>query len=145
MRRLQPKQVPFYCPIVSKTYRSPQGRKRTSHVPLFSNYVFIFANDEQRTAALMTNCVSRCIEVTDGERLAADLRQLEMFISAKAPLTPEHTLVPGQQVRVKSGPFMGTHGIIFERRSQSRLLLQVDFLQAGASVEIHEWDLEKIN
>lgn len=60
---------------------------------------------------------------------------MEMFISAKILLTPEHTLVPRQEVRVKSGAFTEASGIILDRRSQSRLLVQVDFLQAWGSGE----------
>lgn len=144
MRRLVPKQVPFYCPIIANTYRSPQGRKRTSFIPLFSNYVFILADEEQRLEAFRTNCISKCLEIKDQHRLVDDLRQLEMFISTDIPVTPEERLVPGEAVRVKSGPFEGASGIVFQRRSQSRLLVQVDFLQSGASVEINDWELEKV-
>lgn len=144
MRRLRPSGVAHYCPIIAKSYRSPQGRKRTSHIPLFANYVFILANEEQRVEALKTNCVSRCIPVHDQQQLFHDLKQLHQLISLDLPMTPEERVVPGEFVRVKTGPFAGAEGIVFQRRNQSRLLVQVDFLQAGASIELNDWDLEKI-
>lgn len=48
MRRLLKTGTAFYSPIVEKKQRSPAGRLRTSFVPLFSNYVFVFGDDEAR-------------------------------------------------------------------------------------------------
>jgi transcription antitermination factor NusG len=144
MRRLLPREVPFYCPIVEKQHRSPQGRLRTSYIPLFANYVFICADDEQRVHAFTTNCVSRSLEVHQPERLVTDLWQIEQLIQAGRPLTPEARLLPGDLVRVKSGPFAGITGVVFRRGNQCRVLVSVDFLQAGASLEVRDYDLEKI-
>jgi transcription antitermination factor NusG len=117
---------------------------RTTHLPLFSNYVFICATEEQRVHAFTTNCISRCLEVIEPEKLVNDLRQIELLIQADRPLTPEARLQPGDPVRVKSGPFTGVEGVVFQRENRARLLVSVDFLQAGASLEINAWDLEKI-
>jgi transcription antitermination factor NusG len=144
MRRLLPCEVPFYCPIIRKQHRSPQGRLRTAYIPLFSNYVFIFANEDQRVHAFTTNCVSQCVPVHEPERLVADLWQIQQLIAADRPLSPEARLLPGDPVRIKSGPFAGVTGTVFRRSNRARVLVSIDFLQAGASVELQDWDLEKI-
>src|SRR5262245_24546199 len=61
MRRLRGLEIPFYGPLVEKRSRTPGGRYRTAYIPLFSNYVFMFGDAEQRHAALSTNCISRDI------------------------------------------------------------------------------------
>ena len=71
-------------------------------MPLFAGYVFLFAQEEARVQALMTNRVSRILSITDQEGLYRDLKQIHHLIATDAPLTIERRLMPGQRVRVKS-------------------------------------------
>ena len=136
--------VPFYLPIVAKT-SIWRGRRVRSHVPLFSGYVFLFGSDEERVRALMTNRISRVLTVYDPESLEHDLRQISGLIATKMPLTPEARLVPGDRVRVRYGPFEGLEGTVLRRGGETRLLVSVNFLQQGASVEIDDFMLEPID
>jgi len=43
---------------------------------------------------------------------------------------------------VKAGPFAGLEGTVVVRRGETRLLVAVNFLQQGASVEIDDFVLE---
>jgi len=144
MRRLRSIEIPFYCPLIAKKTRSPSGRVRTSHIPLFPGYVFVQGNDEQRYRALTTNCVSRTLPVTDGQELLSDLRQVHQLIESNAPLTQESRIKPGARVRVISGPLLGLEGTVLERRGIERLLVTVEFLQKGASVAIEDFQVESI-
>lgn len=144
MRKIIPYGVPFYCPIIGIPKRSPQGRVRTTFAPLFSNYVFINATDEQRIQALKSNCISRCLEVPDDERLIFDLSQISKLIASKAEMHHEATLEKGTYVRIKSGPLKGLEGVVVQRRSESRLLVAVDYLSQGTSVELKDYDVEKL-
>jgi transcriptional antiterminator RfaH len=74
--------------------------------------------------------------------LVYDLRQLRQLIAVGAPLTVESRLGPGQQVRVRQGPFAGLEGTVLKRRGKSRLLVSINFLQQGASVEIEDFLLD---
>ena len=142
MRMLASLEVPFYSPIIEKKYRSPAGRQRTSFVPLFANYVFLFGNEEARHLALTTNTISRCLEVEDGESLRNDLLQIETLIALGEPVSIESRLQPGTKVRVKSGPMKGASGTVFQRKGVDRLIISVNFLQQGASVELNDWEVE---
>jgi len=137
-------QVPFYLPIVRKTSVC-RDRKVTSHVPLFPGYVFLCGSDDDRVQALTTNRISRVLTVHDPERLERDLRQISQLIAAKMPLTVEGRLVPGERVRVRYGPFEGLEGVVLRRQGRTLLLVSVDFLQRGASVEIDDFMLEPID
>jgi len=145
MRRLSAMNIAFYCPIVEQQRRSPNGRLRTSYIPLFSNYVFLRGNEQDRYAALTTGCISRDIEVADAERLVHDLRQIRELIEVGVDLTPEARIEAGARVRVKTGALAGRVGTVIERRGRRRLLVAVDFLQQGASVELTSCDLESLD
>lgn len=138
-------EINFYCPIVPRRTRSPSGRIRVAHVPLFSNYVFIYGDDEKRRNALTTNCVSRWLPVPDNVELTTDLRQIRQLIETGAPLTPEARLQPGMPVVVRSGPFIGLEGIVIKRFNETRLLVSVNFLKQGASVQIEDCQLQGID
>ncbi len=145
MRRLTAMEIAFYCPVIEQQHRSPNGRLRTSYLPLFSNYVFLRGDETARHAALTTACVSRDIEVTDPEGLVRDLRQIRELVELGTDLSPEARIETGTKVRVKSGMLAGRVGTVIERRGQRRLLVSVDFLQRGASVELTPCDLETLD
>lgn len=144
MRAMLAADLMFYGPVVPKRNRSPGGRVRTSFVPLFSNYVFLFGDESDRHRALQTNCVSRTQRVEQPEELVTDLRQIQTVITAGVPLTPEARLSSGNPVRVKSGPFKGYEGVVLRREGKTRLLLSVNFLEQGVSMEMDEGLLEAV-
>jgi transcription antitermination factor NusG len=142
MRRLQGMNIPHYGPMLAKRYRSPAGRLRTSQIPLFAGYVFVYGSRDDVARAMTTNCVSRRLDVTNGAELTADLRQVQRLISTGAPLTPEARLQPGQFVRVRGGPFVGLEGVVVKRHGETRLVVAVRFLQQGASILLEDCELE---
>ncbi|MGI9518286.1 MAG: transcription termination/antitermination protein NusG [Pirellulaceae bacterium] len=137
VRRLIARQIACYCPTVPKRYRSPAGRLRTSHTPLFSSYVFLYGDASHRQFALTTNCVSRDQEIND-PNFVSELRQIQQALDAGVPLTPEARLERGQRVRVRSGPFRDFEGVVIRREGKTRLLLTLNFLEQGVSMEMDE-------
>jgi len=144
MRKLASHQISHFGPVVPKRYRSPNGRLRTSFVPLFANYVFMFGNEEQRQTAMTTNCISKCNLIEDREALVADLRQIHKVVDAGVALTPEAKLDTGARVRVRTGPFAGYEGNVVRREGKTRLLLSIQYLAKGVSMEMDEGVLEPI-
>ena len=144
MRKLTTREIAHYGPVIPKRFRSPNGRLRTSWIPLFPNYIFMFGGEEERVAALTTNCISKCNRVEEGDELIDTLRQIKSIIDTGVPLTPEGRLEPGNQVRVKSGHFAGFEGTVLRREGKTRFLLNVQYLNQGVSIEIDEGLLEVI-
>lgn len=144
MRRLRGLDIPHYGPLIARRQRSPAGRFRTSYVPLFSGYVFVFGTEEQRHTAMTTNCVSRWLPVPDGAQLTRDLRQIRSLVDSGAPLTPEARVEPGQLVRIRSGTFRDLEGVVVKRHGQDRLVIAVRFLQQGASVLLEDCQVEPL-
>jgi transcription antitermination factor NusG len=144
MRQLIEIEVPFYGPTISRRYRSPQGRIRTSVEPLFPNYVFIMGDEMARYKAVSTGSVSRWMPVANSSELVTDLRQIRNLILTESPLAPELRLQPGQKVRVKTGVFKGFEGTIIRRENEVRLLISVRYMGRGASVALDDCQLEAI-
>jgi transcription antitermination factor NusG len=136
--------IPYYLPLVKKRLVC-RGRRFVSHIPLFPGYVFMFASEEERGGSLKCNRISRTLTVFDPELLVADLRQVHRLIASEAPLTVESRLAPGDRVRVRCGELEGIEGTVLRRHGQTRLLVSVNFLQKGASLEIEDFLLEPID
>lgn len=142
-RRMFAWEIPFYLPVLGKTTYC-RGRKFLARIPLFSGYVFLYASDDERLQSLTTNRISRTLSVDDPHTLLHDLRQIQSLIISGAPLTLESRLPPGSRVRVRYGPLQGLEGTVLTRRGQTRLLVAVDFLKQGASVDIDDYMVEAL-
>jgi transcriptional antiterminator RfaH len=144
IRLLRGQQIPHYCPLVIRRFRSPNGRMRRSQLPLFTSYVFMCGDESQRVMALATKKISRLLEVPRPAELIEDLRRIHQAIQLELPLTAEERITTGQFVRVRSGPFAGYEGIVLRRDGKTRLVLSIRFLDQSISLEIDQALLEVI-
>lgn len=143
-RQLISHEIPFFLPQVEKT-AIVRGKKRASFLPLFTGYVFLFGSENERARSLTTNRIAQILCVSNEPELWTDLRRVWQLIQAKAPLTVESRLAPGQRVRVLSGALAGVEGVVVSRRKKCRLLIAVHLLKQGVSVEIDDFLLEPID
>ena len=88
-RDLRKQGIVYYLPQVVKESRTPQGRKIQSVVPLFTGYMFMKGDRNDRLAALRGNRLVSVLEVVDQEALARDLRQIHTMLSSGLPVTAE--------------------------------------------------------
>lgn len=142
MRKLRPLNIAHYGPLIPQRKRSPQGRIRTSYVPLFSGYVFIRGDNEARYQAVSTGCVSRCLLVKEIEQLADDLRRIHQLVQGGQDVRPEPKPLLGRTAMVKRGAMTGLKGTITKVHDQHRLTVIVNFMQKGASILVDEADVE---
>lgn len=143
-RELLSYEIPFYLPLVRK-YSTSRGKRVCSHLPFFSGYIFLYADEFDRVRSLTTNRIAQLLPVMDQESLRQDLWQLNRLIDSDAPLTFEQRLEPGQRVKIKNGLMRGVIGTLICRRGETKLLVAIDFLQQGASLEIDDYQLEPVN
>lgn len=142
MRKLRPLNIAHYGPMIQQRKRSPQGRIRTSFVPLFTGYVFIRGDEVARHNAVSTGCISRCLPVTEQEELIDDLRRVRQLLLTGEEVRPEPKPLVGRMAMVKNGAMKGLKGTITKTLSQHRLTVFVNFMQQGASVIVDEADVE---
>jgi hypothetical protein len=142
-RDLFASQIPFYLPQVARDHMIGRRRFRTLD-PVFPGYLFLFGTPEERVDSLKTNRISRILPVKQQDELLQDLRQLADLIAIGAPLTVEQRLCPGRKARIRNGPMAGFEGTIIQRRGKDRLLIAVNFLQQGVSIEINDFLVEPV-
>jgi transcriptional antiterminator RfaH len=142
-RQLLGLEVPFYLPLIPKV-ASIGGRRFKSMLPLFGGYLFVYGTDEERVQALATNRVAQAWAAPQADEMTRDLQQVRALIESGVPLTIEGRLQAGQRVRVKSGALLGLEGTVLSRRGEDRLLVAVQFLQQGVSIQINDYQLEPI-
>ena len=134
-RHLLHREIPFFLPLYKRRWCS-RGRMFSSYLPLFPGYIFMFGDDEARIHALETKRVARCLPGVDQHQLRTDLAQVHQLMASGAPLAPEERMNPGMWAEIRNGPLAGLEGKILRRGKNLRFLVEVNFLQRGASVEI---------
>jgi transcription antitermination factor NusG len=142
-RRLHSKGIAFYLPVVRRRL-ALRGRVLSSHVPLFPGYLFLLGDGDARLQALETGCVVRTLDVADQQGLWNDLRQIQRLIATGAPVTPEERLTPGMTVEITRGPLAGLRGKIIRAASGNRFVVEVHFIQRGASALLDDFTLAQV-
>ncbi len=142
-RKLLALRQDFFLPLYKKKLQI-RGRSLTSYLPLFPSYVFMRGDENARLEALRTNQIIRVLPVPEGKRLRADLTSTYRLMECGAPVAPEDRLQPGMAVVLTSGPLSGLQGKIIRRNTHLRFVIEVDFIQQGASVEVEGWMLQPL-
>jgi transcriptional antiterminator RfaH len=135
--------VPFYLPLLERKSLI-RGRILSSYVPLFTSYVFLLATGAERITALSTRRVVHSLPVPAQNDLHADLEQINRLISTGMPVTPEQRLYPGAIVEIRTGSMSGLKGKIIREASRRRFVVQVDFIQQGASVILDDFAIAAV-
>ena len=143
-RALRTRQVPYYLPQIVHENRTPGGRKTRSVLPLFTSYLFLLGDDQDRIEALRTNNLVGVLEVVDQDALACDLRQIHQMLSSGLMVLPEPSYPVGSRIRILSGPLSGMEGTVVRRGKRDQFVAVVRFLGRGVSVNLEDWQVERI-
>ena len=143
-RKLLSRQVGFFLPLYEHRLGSG-GRVRSSFLPLFPSYLFLFGTEEARGLAMATDLVAAALDVADQPRLFDDLAGVHRMLETRRQVTPESRLRPGAPVRIIAGPLAGLTGIVERRGRQLHFIVAIRFFSQGVSTEIESWMLEPTN
>lgn len=143
-RELRHLRLSFYLPQVMKEDRTPQGRKIRSIIPLFTSYLFLLGDAQERLAALRGNRLVSILEVSDQASLRRDLGHIHTMLSSGLPIAPEASIPVGSRVRIVTGPLTGVEGVVIRRGNRDQFVAIVHFLGRGATVELEDWQVERI-
>jgi len=143
-RALRLRDITYYLPQAVKVDRTPQGRKIRSVIPLFTGYLFLRGNEYARIEALRTDRLANVLEIYDQDTLINDLRQVHQMLASGLTVLPELVVPVGTRIRIKTGPLMGMTGTVIRRSKRDHFVAVVQFLGRGATVELEDWQVEKI-
>jgi hypothetical protein len=134
-RHLLQWEVPFYLP--QREHRFQAGdRWRTSHLPLFTGYVFFRGGGAERLKALKSNLVVHLLDVPDADGLERELRSLWLLQLTGAPLVPHPYLGPGDEVEVTAGALRGYRGKVLREKGKYRLVVSITLLRQSVSADV---------
>lgn len=136
--------INYFLPLRWKVHYKNK-RKFKSLLPLFTGYLFICGDENDRVETLKTNRVANIITVTDQPKLVSQLAQIQHALDIGADLKPENKIKEGQHCRVTSGPLKNLEGTVISTKSHTRLVLKVEMLGQGASVEVDSDVIEVID
>lgn len=126
----------YYLPMLQKV--SYYGhRKRTSLLPMFPSYLFLWGTKEEGYRAVSTKRVAKVIEVGEQARLDRELQQVRRVLIVDAGIEAYGFLTEGRPVRVISGPMKGVEGLVESMAKADRLILRVSALGQAISVQVH--------
>ena len=134
---LQQKRINAYLPK-RKVVRRWKNQKRVVELPLFPGYVFVQPRADQYENIRYIR--GSCGLVFAGNQPAKmpekDLEAVKILVGSGAELAVGCNLIPGQRVRVISGPFAGAEGEMVRMKSQERLIINAHLLSSSVSVEV---------
>ncbi len=141
---LKEKHIGHFLPLV-RTQRKYGRRSVEVELPLFTGYMFLCGEENDRYEALTTKRVAKVLNVGDQERLRSDLIQIHLVITSDVPVDLYPGIRPGRRCRVRSGCLKGLEGVVLRRRKTCRVYVSVDALGQSAELEIDTSLIELID
>ncbi len=139
--------IEAFLPIV-KTVRQWSDRKKMVHVPLIPSYVFVKMNERNIYDALK---IPGTVGVLKYLKKPAVVREVEIQnlkilsnSNEKFETANDIKLVKGDTVEVTKGPFMGLIAICEKDGNNYRVIVKIDSIGSGFSVNIPLSFLRKI-
>jgi len=142
---LAQKGIEAFLPTYTKVTRWSDRTKRIEW-PLFPGYCFSRFDISdilkvltcQGVVAVLSNA-RKPIPIPNYE-----IEALQRLMTTGLVYDPCRHLSPGSMVRVIGGPLAGVVGRLVRRGPQDLLILAVNLLNSGASVQISAWDVEPL-
>jgi transcriptional antiterminator NusG len=127
-----------------KTTRTYQRRKYEVELPVFTGYAFARYSENQRMEILQSNFIVKVIEPFHPRQFLRELVMVRRALRVDPTLKPIDCLKEGQLVRITSGPFMGTEGIVKRLGQNTRVVLNISIIGQALNIETDRDDIEKL-
>jgi transcriptional antiterminator RfaH len=140
---LMQRKVSYFLPLIKKKQASIK-RVRYSFAPLFSSYLFIKANHDERIQALQTKRIVQTIHVANQSLLVKEMEVIYKAITNRDVNEYTSKLKKGQKVKIIAGPLLGIEGILLEQKNERFLIIEVESINKTIRVEIESDRIEPI-
>ena len=135
--------VRFYLPIFTKV--SLSGRMQVNReIPLFSGYVFTYADYETRFKITDNKYVASMLDVNQVDSFLCELNNIEIALQTSQTIAPIDFHKIGEKVRIIKGPFEGQEGEVLRFKNKFTLILRASLIGLAVTVEINATDAEPI-
>jgi transcription antitermination factor NusG len=140
--QLEQKGIDAYLPTVARWSRWKDRRKRVEW-PLFPGYCFVRIDPADSLTVLKCAGVVKLVSV-DGRPAPIPEREIEdirTLIASELSYDPCPLIKVGALVEVIAGPLKGVAGRLMRKGAHARLVLSVDLIGQGVSVQIDASDV----
>jgi len=145
VKHLASRSLEHYLPLYSLKSRW-SDRTVSLERPLFPGYVFTRFKGGERIAVLGTPGVLNLLGDDDlGTVSAEEITRIREGLAAGHPLRPHAAIAKGTRVRVRSGVFEGSEGLVTELRGQCKVILTLRAINQCFSLCVECGDLEVLN
>ena len=144
---LEQKNIEISLPLLQVT-RQWSDRKKLIHIPLFRGYVFTHIPLQLKHYEVLQTPGVVAFSGIGGKIKAIPDEQmywLDQALHTGEEIKLECDFPVGQRVRVTHGPWRGIEGFVQESRAKSRLVVWLDTLMQGMSINVDAALLEPLN
>jgi transcription antitermination factor NusG len=144
-QHLAVRSVEHYLPLYSERVKWTD-RIVVAERPLFSGYVFVRLQPQNRLSVISTPGVLRVLGDHEGDMVsAADLDNIRSGLKGGLALRPHPLVCLGTRVRVRGGAFAGVEGVVTELRHRCKVVLTLAAVRQCFSLEVELSDIEVLN
>jgi transcription antitermination factor NusG len=141
--QLQQRDLDAFLPTVARWSRW-KDRKKKIDWPLFPGYCFVHINPAEALPVLkcsgvvsLVSCDGRPAVIPDQE-----IQGIRTLLSTDLSFDPCPLIKIGQMVEVTAGPLRGVVGHLIRKGTHARLVLSVDLIGQGVSVQVDACDVK---
>jgi len=144
---LQAMQIETFLPCVEKL-RQWKDRKKNIAFPLFSGYLFVKFEDLEKSYLPIVKVPGVVRILGNGKTIVPvpdeQIQFLHSLVESRLPLEEHPYLKEGQNVRIIQGPLRGVTGVLVRKENADMLVVSVDLIQKGVSVQVSARDVEPV-
>ena len=131
--------VPHFLPQYARRQKT-KSRETTTYLPLFTSYLFMRGEPQDRLTALQTDHVANCLDVPDQTSLQDQLSGICRVVTHDpTQCEPRVSVGVGDLVEVLEGPFAGMTGHVIRVEAGYNFIVGVRFLQQSVEVPLGHW------
>ncbi len=132
-----------FLPTFETVHLWKNRQKRKIVQPLFPSYIFVYVTKAERRLVFRAPGLLRLVGGAQGP-IAIPGAEIDLLRSAASRnrLEPLTSPVPGQRVRIKTGPMQGVAGTLVRKKNGLRFVLTISLINQHAALEVNADDVE---
>jgi len=145
-QELERRSVEGFLPLYESVHRWKDRRVRVK-LPLFPGYLFVRIALRNRLQVLGIPGVVRLVGFNGSPTPLPDneVEILREGLARQLRAEPHPYLIVGKRVRIRSGPLTGAEGILVRKKTNFRVVLNIDCLLRSAAFEVDLADVVPIH
>ncbi|AOM78748.1 UpxY family transcription antiterminator [Pedobacter steynii] len=135
--------IPCFLPVQT-VIRNWSDRKKAVEIPLFPNYIFVYADHKTKYQVLNVYGVSRYVS-SNGAPVTISENEIDVIkkLMVVPGIVVERKVDAGDLVEITDGAFEGIKGVVFKKSSKSRLGIKIRGINQFLSIEIGMSSIKK--